>query len=168
MRCAGLLSALMLFCQSTFAGPIADRFGSGVLGMAWDSSLDSLVGVFPNGEHVYATTPGQRAYLVRDDQEFLGVVRTGHSLLYAFGSRENLVAVVFSFPYERKEELMGALISHFGQPQGTTRQGQQQSTQWRKDRGVYVVLRASLEPKHGIAWLSILGPNYGTEATKSR
>lgn len=162
MNRAALLLASALLCEYTFAGPIADEFGSGVLGMAWDASLDSVVGVFPDGEHVYATTPGQRAYLVRDDQEFMGVIRTGHSLLYGFGSTNNLVAVVFSFPYERKEELMGALLSNFGRPRETNSNGQQQSAAW-QDRGISIVLRTSLEPKHGIAWLGILGPKYQTD-----
>jgi hypothetical protein len=163
MRVVAWLLVSALGCQSASAGPIAERFGSDILGIPWNSSLDTVVGTLPVGDHVYATTPGQRAYLVRDDQDFMGVSRRGHNVLYGFGQKNELVAVVVSFPYERKEELIGALISAFGAPQGKMRRGQQQLTGWRNDRGVSVSLTTSSEAKHGIAWLSIRGPNYPRE-----
>jgi hypothetical protein len=84
MKHTALLLALALCCPIAHAGPIADRFGSGVLGMQWGTSLDCVLGVLPQGDHIYGTSRGNRGYVVKDDQDFLGVARRGHNIVYWF------------------------------------------------------------------------------------
>lgn len=163
MKNIAWLLVLMSWCHSSSAGPIAEHFVWGIFGVPWGTSLDSMVEMFPNGDHVYAITPGGRAYLVRDDQEFIGVARNGYNVLYAFDQKNELVGVSLMFPYERKQDLLRALISAFGAPHENTNRGQNRIVSWRKDEGVSLILRTSLDPKHGIAWLGIRGPSYSSD-----
>jgi hypothetical protein len=159
MNYTASLLALTLCCHSALAGPIADRFGSSVLGVPWGSSLDSMVGVFPVGDHVYACPPpGDRGYLVRDDQEFMGVARGGHTVLYWFDDDDRLDSVTLSFPYERKEELFGALISAFGHSGWKMTRGRSDLVAWSDGNGMLIFLKTTIEPRNGIAWLSIRKP----------
>jgi len=158
MNCTASLLALLLACPAAFAGPIADRFASGVLGMQWGSSLDFVVGVLPQGDHVYGTSRGNRGYVVKDDQDFLGVVRGGHNIVYWFDENDRLESVTLSFPYERKDELLGALVSlsgHAGR-QGTS--GRSRVSAWRDHDGMWISLKTTFDAKNGIAWLQIDRP----------
>jgi hypothetical protein len=148
-------------------GAIADNFGSGFSGIAWGASLDTVVGVFPNGDHVFSTTPGQRAYSVKDDQEIFGVPRQGHSILYGFGEQDEVVVVAASFPYERRDQLLGTLIATFGADAQQSARGQQVRYDWHSDAGVAVSVVASKKPKHGIVWLCIYSPRYGKASQPS-
>jgi hypothetical protein len=153
------LLALAFCCNSAAAGPIADRFAADVLGIPWGSSLDSVVGVFPQGDHFYAwPPPGDRVYLIRDDQDFMGVPRDGHTVLYWFDDADRLKSVTVSFPYERKEELIGALISAFGGSERKVISDRSEMVGWRDDNGMWMVLKTTIDPKNGIAWLAISRP----------
>ena len=155
MKFTASLLALLLFGPSALADPITDRFGSGVLGMQWGSSLDLIVGVFPQGDHIYATSPGNRAYVVRDDQEFLGVARDGHNVVYWFDANDRLESVTLSFPYERKDELLGALISLCGHAGWQAISKRSRLTIWGDDDGTWLFLRTTFDTRNGIAWLQI-------------
>src|SRR5579862_5748189 len=67
-----LLMSLLAVCATGLAGTVKGSFGQGVLGIAWGTSLTSVVGVYPQGDHVFAVTPGCRAYWVKEGQPFLG------------------------------------------------------------------------------------------------
>lgn len=155
MKCMAALLTLVLCCPAAHAGPIADRFASGVLGMQWGSSLDSLVGVLPQGDHVYATSPGNRGYLVKDDQDFLGVARRGHNIVYWFDENDRVESVTLSFPYERKDELMGALLSLCGHAGRRVTRGRSHLNVWGDDYGILISLKTTIEAQNGIAWLQI-------------
>jgi hypothetical protein len=160
MNYTASLLALMVCSQSAWAGPIADRFAAGVLGMPWGSPLDSVVGVLPEGDHSYAwPPPGDRGYFVKDDEEFMGVARRGHKVGYWFDDGDRLKSVTFSFPYERKEELRGALIAAFGPSSAKVIRGRSEVVGWRDENGMWMVLKTTLDSKHGIAWLGIYRPD---------
>lgn len=160
MKRAATVVLLSLCCHFAFAGPIADRFGTNIVGFPWGVPLDSIVGVFPQGDHVYSTAPGERSYAIKDNQDFLGVPRAGQNILYSFGRQNELVSVTFSFPYERRDEIQGALMAAFGAPASTAPWGRQKASRWLDEKGVAITLVASTEPRYGIVWLSISGPNY--------
>ena len=155
MKCTASLLALVLCCPVAHAGPIADRFASGVLGMQWGSSLDSLVGVLPQGDHIYGTSPGNRAYVVKDDQDFLGVARRGHNVVYWFDEDDRVESVTLSFPYERKDELMGALISLSGHSGQQVIHKRSHVNIWGDDYGMSIYLKTTIDAQNGIAWLQI-------------
>ena len=158
MKYMASLLALVLWCPTALAGPIADRFGSGVLGMHWGSSLDFLVGVLPQGDHVYGTSRGNRGYLVKDDQDFLGVVRPGHNVVYWFDENDRLESVTVSYPYERKDELLGALVSLCGHAGRQLTRERSRVNVWGDSNGMSISLRTTLDAKNGIAWLQIDQP----------
>ena len=155
MKCTASLLALVLCCPVALAGPIADRFASDVLGMQWGSSIDSVVGVLPQGDHVYGTSRGNRGYLVKDDQEFLGVARRGHNIVYWFDENDRLESVTLSFPHERKYELMGALISLCGHPGQQVTHKLSHLNIWGDDYGLLIYLKTTIDAQNGIAWLQI-------------
>ena len=160
MKRTTILLGMIFLSPCTFAGAIADQFRAGLNGVAWDTSLESLVGMFPQGEHVFSTTPGQRAYWVRDSSEFLGVTRQGQGILYGLDENNRLLSLAIGFDYARKEELLGALLSRFGEFQRTGVKGAQTYYGWKLDEKVSLSLWMSTEPKYGIMWLALHGPNY--------
>ena len=152
------LLALALCCQSALADPVADRFAAGVLGMQWNASLEWVVAVRPEGEHFYATSKGERGYTVEDDQEFMGVARRGQRIRYWFDENDKVESISLSFPYERKEELLGSLVSAFGYQGYKVTHGRTQLIAWRGHNGIVVLWMATIDPSHGIAWLQIDRP----------
>lgn len=120
------------------------------------SSLDDIVALFPDGEHVFSTAAGEGSYAVRDDQEFFGVVRSRHAVIYHLGEENQLIAVSVSVPFEMKEQLLGTLISNFGPYGGKRDWGRRQDRYvWHEDRGIILSLLMTKEPTHGIAWMSL-------------
>ena len=166
MKCTASLLALVLCWPVAHAGPIADRFVSGVLGMQWGSSLDSVVGALPQGDHVYGTSRGNRGYVVKDDQDFLGVARRGHNIVYWFDENDTLESVTLSFPHERKDELMGALILLSGHSGRQAIHKRSHVNIWGDHYGISIYLKTTIDEQNGIAWLQIDRPE--RQAAKPR
>ena len=117
MRRTSILVGLMaMLALPLEAGTVKEAFGSGILGVPWGASLTAVVGVFPQGDHVFALTPGCRAYWVKDGQTFLGVPRETSGVLFGFDAQDRLVVAAIAFDYARRDELRSALISLLGAP----------------------------------------------------
>ena len=99
------LFLLTTTCIAAPADSLKATFGGGVLGIPWGATLASVVGTYPQGDHVFAVTPGCRAYWVKEGQQFLGIPRDGKGVLLGM-DRENHVAIAsVAFDFERKVEL---------------------------------------------------------------
>ena len=167
MKGISLLVTAVFLCKAAGAGPIADQFEGGFNGATWGSSIDSLVSMFPPGEHVFATTPGGRAYWIKDPSPLLNVPRDGQSILFGFNEKDLLESITLGFAYERKEQVLGALMSAFGAPTSTGLKGTKTFNCWKPDAKIALCLWASKEAKHGISWLAIYGPNYDSRQAKA-
>jgi hypothetical protein len=53
--------AIAVLLAISEAGSLTDTFGVGVPGIRWGSTLDQVVGVYPDGDNVFSTTPDHRA-----------------------------------------------------------------------------------------------------------
>src|SRR5580704_5156672 len=101
MRSVWLL-LLMSMAPTVKAGSVQDTFGSGVLGVLWGTSLTDVAGVYPQGDHVFAVTPGCRAYWVKDGQMFLGIPRERSGVLFGFDKQNHVAIASVAFEFERK------------------------------------------------------------------
>jgi hypothetical protein len=156
-----LVSFLLLGIATTAsAGPLKESFGRGVLGIPWGTSLTGVVAVYPQGDNMFALTQGCRAYWVKDGQIFLGVPRESSGVLFAFDKSNHVSSVEVAFPFERKEEIRGTLISLLGTP--ATRILPIGATQysWRSPDGFAAVVTEFGEGTQRIIWLSIAAPGY--------
>ena len=168
MRCK--LFALLLLAPSSpvWSGPIADQFSPGYEGVRWGLPLADLVGMLPEGEHYFSTAPGQRNYSVRNDLPFLGVPRNGMRVQYGFGKDGGVEWIGIAIPYDRYQQLLGALIVQFG-PYATTQDvGLIRYFRWRPDQGVLITLRVTRDPRYGIAefWIGRQPDTLGKVRTK--
>jgi hypothetical protein len=167
MKSLSLLLFIAIFCRTTGAGAIADQFQGGFNGATWGSSIDDLVSMFPPGDHVFATTPGERAYWIKDPVPLLNVPREGQGILFGFDEHDALTSITIGFPYDRKEQIVGALMSAFGAFDHTGSKGTKTFHCWKRDAKIALCFWTSQKSKHGIAWLTIYGPNYEWRQAKA-
>jgi hypothetical protein len=159
-----LIAVLVLLSGSAWGGPIAEQFSGGYNGVRWGLPLSDLVGMLPQGEHHFSTAPGERVYIVTSDQPILGVPRPGATTQYHFGKNGGVEYIALSVPYERRDELLGALVSQFGAYARKSEIGATVHYDWRRDRNVGILVRVSKDPRYGIAELWIT--HYGDTPTK--
>jgi hypothetical protein len=150
MRCAIFLTAILFATDQSCAGPIAVEFGSGFEGVLWGTSLTQLVGLSPDGEHYFSTAPGERVYLVRNNDPILGVPRAGTRLQYHLGKDGGVESIAVGVPYERRDQLLGVLLSLFGSYSATRTVGTAIVYQWQRDNHIAINVRASKDPTNGI------------------
>jgi hypothetical protein len=151
MRRAIFVIALALLWAPSHGGPVAAQFNSGYEGITWGTSLDSLVGVLPGGEHHFSTSPGQRVYIVRNDEPLFGVPRQGMSVAYYMGKGNVVDYIGITVPYERRDQLLGVLLSLFGPYTRTAvNQGMAAIYSWPIDNGITMAVKASANPTNGI------------------
>jgi hypothetical protein len=167
MKNLSLLLLSMLVPSAASAGPIADQFHGGFNGAAWGSSIDNLVSMFPPGDHVFAATPGERAYWIKDPVPLLDVPRDGQGILFGFNELDALESITVGFSHDRKEQVLGALISAFGAFDSAGTRGTKTFHCWKRDAKIALCFWASKESKHGIAWVTIYGPNYDWRQAKA-
>src|SRR5207253_10730641 len=75
------LFLLTTTCIAAPADSLKATFGGGVLGIPWGATLASVLGPYPQGDHVFAGTPAWRAHWVKERQQFLGIPRDGKGVL---------------------------------------------------------------------------------------
>ena len=161
----GFLPLLLLTttCIAAPADSLKATFGGGVLGIPWGATLASVVGTYPQGDHVFAVTPGCRAYWVKEGQQFLGIPRDGKGVLFGM-DRENHVAIAsVAFDFERKAQLHGTLISLFGAPAVATQSGGITRYGWRSPEGMTASVTEFGEGTQRIIWLTVSVPGYRAE-----
>jgi hypothetical protein len=155
-----LLVLLVATALSAHAASLKATFGSGILGVPWGSSLTDVVGMYPQGDHVFAVTPGCRAYWVKDGQTFLGIRREGHGALFAFDKTNHVGSAVVAFDFERKDELRTMLTSLFGTPIFPAQSGGKFQYGWRSSDGMNATVTEFGEGTQRIVWLSVFAPGY--------
>jgi len=141
-------------------GPAYETFRSGILGVPWGATLDDVVGVYPNGDHVFAVTPGHRAYWVKDGQPFLSVPRERNGVLYGFDENNRVAIVAVAFEFERKVELRNVLTSLLGPPRLAPPSGQKVQYGWQPEAGMAVSVTEFGLPHQQIIWLVVRAPGY--------
>jgi hypothetical protein len=148
-----MLLAGILTVASTVAwcGPIADQFAWGYDGVKWGLPLADLVGMMPKGDHYFSTAPGHRVYTVRSDAPLLGVPREGTRVQYHLGTDGGVESIAVGIPYDRREQLLGALMSQFGAYSIKRDVGAATYFRWPQDQQVRITVRVSRDPRYGIA-----------------
>ncbi len=154
--------AVLLLCWSgpTLADPIDDEFRGGVLGVPWGSSLSSVASTYPNGDHVFAVTPGCRGYWVRDGQTFLGIPRERNGALFGFDANNHLAIVAVAYPFERRLELLSTLSSLFGYPRYAPDTKGRRQYGWRSAGGLNAYVTEFGDVDETIIWLTVSVPGY--------
>jgi hypothetical protein len=142
----GFVSCLLMMVSR--ASPLDDALRGGVLGVPWGTTLDQLVSIYPNGDHLFATTPGCRAYWVKDGQTYLSVPRARSGVLYALDEKNAVIGAVVAFEFERQLELRSVLTGMFGPPIV------------KSESGMKVVVTEFGQGQQRIVWLAIYSAGY--------
>jgi hypothetical protein len=158
-----LLALLAATCVAAPADSLKATFGGGVLGIPWGATLTSVVGIYPQGDHVFAVTPGCRAYWVKDGQQFLGIPREGKGVLFGMDSQNHVAIAAVAFAFERRVELHGTLISLFGVPTTASQSGGMTRYGWRSPDGMTASVTEFGEGTQRIIWLTVSVPGYKAE-----
>ena len=164
MRYTVFFGLLISASATAWGGPISEQFGRGYEGVRWGLPLADLVGMIPEGDHYFASTPGQRVYTVRDDAPLMGVPRSGNRVEYFLGKDGGVESICIAIPYDRHQQLLGALISQFGRYSQTIEVGDITYYYWRQDQQILISVRVTKNPRYGVAEFGI---NHLT-ATSSR
>jgi hypothetical protein len=159
-RALMLSLALALLPSLCGGGPAYETFRSGILGVPWGATLDDVVGLYPNGDHVFAVTPGHRAYWVKDRQPFLSVPRERNGVLYGFDENNRVAIVAVAFEFERKVELRNVLTSLLGPPRSAATSAQHAEYRWQPEAGMAVTVTEFGLPHQQIVWLVVHAPGY--------
>ena len=155
-----LLLVLSGSCFAASPDPVKATFGGGILGNPWGSSLTAVIGVYSQGDHLPAVTPGCRAYLVKDGQEFLGIPRQGRGVLFGFDRQNHVAIASVAFDFERRAELHSTLISLFGVPMVSSNSGEKTQYGWRSPDGMTASVTEFGEGPQRMVWLSVSVPGY--------
>ena len=155
-----LLALLTATCFAASVESLKTTFGGGVLGIPWGATLTSVVGTYPQGDHMFAVTPGCRAYWVKDGQQFLGIPREGRGVLYGLDRQNRVATAAVAFDFERKDELRTTLTSLFGTPMAATSSAEKTQYGWRSPEGMIASVTEFGEGAQRIVWLSISVPGY--------
>lgn len=146
MRAPWCAVALMLTAPVN-AGPVADSFKAGVLGLPWGSSQDEIASKLPGGS--WKKIAGREFYEIKDARSVLGVERAAkNKLVLALTSdgRLNSISVYFPLDPETYVKLLNRAREQFGpaetrKPQSDgfrTRGPIEFSTNWPADEGITV------------------------------
>jgi hypothetical protein len=168
MRCKLFLGILIATPAIAWAGAIYDQFGSGYEGVRWGLPLTDLVGMMPDGDHYFSTAPGQRDYAVKNDAPLLGVPRSGTRVQYHFGKGGGVESIAVGIPYDRYQQLLGALISQFGRYSQTTEVGSITYYLWKQDQQIQIAVRVTKDPRYGIAEFGIIHVTSSTPGASKR
>jgi hypothetical protein len=164
-----LLLTLSLSPMGAMAADISSTFRDGIFGVPWGAPLESVVGIFPEGDSLPIGMSGYLGFWVRDGQTFLGVIREKNGVLYDVDDKDGVTAASIAFPYNRKEELLAVLTQMFG-PSST--KATPKSGQLRYLWPIKGTLGASVTDdrttQHPMLWLTIGTASYATAAAASK
>jgi hypothetical protein len=158
-----MLTLLAATCGAAPADSLKATFGGGVLGIPWGATLTNVAGIYPEGDHVFAVTPGCRAYWVKDGQQFLGIPREGKGVLFGMDSQNHVAIAAIAFDFDRRAELHGTLISLFGAPMLATQSGGMTRYGWRSSEGMTASVTEFGEGTQRIIWLTVSVSGYKAE-----
>jgi hypothetical protein len=152
-----VLAVILLAALATTAaaGKVETAFGAGVLGVPWGTTLTDLVGTFPQGDHMFAVTPGCRAYWVREGQSLLGIPRERNGVLFGLDKNNRVAIVAVAFSYDRREELRNTLASLLGAPSQPPKRSAKATYGWRSPHGMAASVTEFGEADQQIVWLTV-------------
>jgi hypothetical protein len=93
--------------------------------------------------------------MVPGAEPLLGVPRDGMTVEYGLDKDDRVSVVGVNFAYERRDQLLGALISQFGAYSGKGVKGTTTWYAWPIDRGLRMSVHVSTSPLFGILELVI-------------
>jgi len=149
------------------AADISPTFRDGIFGVPWGAPLESVIGIFPEGDSLPLGMSGYQGFWVRDGQTFLGVIREKNGVLYAVDDKDGVSAASIAFPYNRKEELLAVLTQMFGPAKATPKSGQVRYG-WPTKGSLGASVTDDRTTQHPMLWLTIGTANYATAAAKSK
>lgn len=131
--------------------------------------LESVTGIFPEGDSLPLGMSGYLGFWVRDGQTFLGVVREKNGVLYGVDDKDGVSVASIAFPYNRKEELLAVLTQMFGPPpaKATPKSGQVRCL-WPIKGSLGASVTDDRTTQHPMLWLTIGTANYATAAAASK
>jgi hypothetical protein len=164
-----LILTLSLSPMGAFAEDISSTFRDGIFGVPWGVPLDSVIGMFPEGDSVPLGIAGYQGFWVKDGQTFLGVVRERNGVLYGVDDRDGVSVAAIAFPYNRKEELLAALTQMFGPPttNAITKPGKVRLG-WASKGSLRASITDDNTTQHPMLWLTIGTATYAAAAASSK
>ena len=154
-----LLICAMVPISVAEAGAIAHMFEAGYDLVPWGTSLEDLVAGHAGGDHFFATGTGNRDYFLLDEKTMFGIARPRMRVHYFLDDTNSVTSVALTFPYPQRQKLLGMLTLSFGPYQRTFSKGVSTYYVWKRDDGIEIDLRDTLDPTYGILSLGISGPN---------
>ena len=106
--------------------------------------------MFPEGEHYFSTAPGARVYMVQNNYPIFDVPRSGTRVQYQLWRNGGVESIAIGVPYEKRDQLLGTLMSLFGGYSASTTVGTAVVYQWPQDNQIQIGARASKDLTNGI------------------
>ena len=99
--------------------------------------------------------------MVRNDDPIFGVPRAGTRVQYHLGKDGGVELIAVGVPYERRDQLIGTLLSLFGSYSSTSTVGQAIIYRWQRDDRIAISVKASKDPTNGILefWINHIDPS---------
>ena len=161
-RHAALFAVLCLVTNFTIASPMSDFVATGLYGIRWGASIDEVVSLYPQGDHVFSTAAGCRSYWVKDKQPFVDIPRENSGMQINFNERNLVSSMAIGFSYEWRLGLRDRLVSMWGNPTYKVTRGGKTSYGWASHEGYGAMVTEFGSGASQIIWLS-LGPVKGTK-----
>lgn len=159
MRKITTLVLLLALSPTAAPGPIDDQFGNGFGGVPWGMKLDDLIALIPGGDQYFSTADGERSYSVLNEDPLFEVPRPGMRIQYHFGIDGGVQFIGIALPYERREELLGALYTQFGRYAKMEVVGTSIRYSWYGGRRVGITVKASRDARNGILEFWLMTPS---------
>jgi hypothetical protein len=155
MRIIALACSSLVLVTSAVVGAVDDEFATGVRGVPWGTTFDELIAIRPGGDQYFSTAPGERCYIVADDEALYGIARPGMRMQYPFSKYNRVISLGIGVPYDRREQLLSELLLAFGPSRKPYVYGSAIHYDWPATQHAQIGVRASRDPKNGMLELWI-------------
>jgi hypothetical protein len=158
MRIIALACVSLALSASAIAGAVDNEFAAGVRGVPWETTLDELIAIRPGGDQYFSTAPGERCYIVADDEPLYGIARPTMRMQYHFGKDNRVTSIAIGVPYDRREQLLGELLLAFGPYRKPYVYGTAIHYEWPSAQRARIGVRASRDPNNGMLefWIRVV------------
>jgi len=150
MRIIALACISLALATSAIAGAVDDEFAAGVRGVPWGTTLDELIAIRPGGDQYFSTAPGERCYIVADDEPLFGIARPGMRMQYHFSKDNRVTSIGIGVPYEQREQLLSELLLAFGPYRKPYVYGTAIYYDWPARGRARIEVRVSRDPPNGM------------------
>ena len=149
--------ALLLWSASSFGG-VDDLFSSGVLGVRWDSRLDEVRKVHPDGTAWDSTFDGNTEavyYAVSGDLRFPGLDIPTRLVHFIFTKDQRLQAVFFHFKYSDRESVLYGIAQILGQDYSVKDEAGTRQFTWPTGEAAFAKLDVGNSPQNPWVHLAV-------------